>query len=262
MKGVSMCLILFSYKNHPTYDLIIASNRDEFRDRSTEVLDFWPDNPSILAGRDLQNGGTWLGITRNGRFAAITNFRSLSVIKENSPSRGHLVKDYLMGCDSPLAYIEKIEKEASKYSGFNLLVGDNNHLYYISNCKAGYEEISPGCYGLSNSFLDAPWPKIEKGKQAFEEAIQDDNLLEIKPFFVLLSDKSFPEESLLPRTGVSLEWEKMLSPIFITNPFYGTRSQAVLLVTRNGHVDFYERTIHRENCRKGSIRKRSFHIEQ
>ncbi|MBF0450742.1 MAG: NRDE family protein [Candidatus Magnetomorum sp.] len=256
-----MCLILFSYKNHPLYDLILVSNRDEFRDRPTEALNFWEDAPSVLAGRDLQNGGTWMGITRTGRFAAITNFRSFAVIKENSPSRGQLVKDYLLGKDSPLAYIEKIKPVASTYSGFNLLMGDMNQLFYFSNCKTDHEAVTSGLYGLSNNFLNVPWPKVKKGKQSLADILKQDSPLEIKPFFMLLSDKSHPNDSLLPKTGVSLEWERLLSPVFIADPFYGTRSQSVLLISQKGQVDFYERTIHRDNCRKGSICKRSFQIE-
>jgi len=240
----------------------MAANRDEFRDRSTRRLDFWDENPSILAGKDLQNGGTWMGITRKGRFAAITNFRSFAAIKENSPSRGFLVKNYLMGDESPLTYIKKIEPIASDYNGFNLLLGDINEFYYISNCKTGYQEISPGLHGLSNSYLDIPWPKVEKGKQGMTQQVQQDKPIEIKSFFMLLSDKSYPNDSLLPKTGVSLEWERMLSPIFIADPFYGTRSQSVLLISKKGQVEFYERTIDPDNAKKGTISKRSFLIEQ
>ncbi|KPA11568.1 protein containing DUF833 [Candidatus Magnetomorum sp. HK-1] len=256
-----MCLILFSYKNHPTYDLVIAANRDEFRDRPSAKIDYWEDAPSVLAGRDLQNGGTWMGITRSGRFAGITNFRSLAAIKEDSPSRGHLVKDFLTGNDSPLDYLKQIEAEASNYSGFNLLVGDMEQLYYFSNCKKGYEKITTGIHGLSNNFLDVPWPKLEKGTQHLKNILENNLQPEIKPFFKLLTDTSQPEDSRLPRTGISLEWERMLAPIFINNSFYGTRSQSVLFITKDRRVVFYERTIHRDNCRKGSIRKQSFQIE-
>jgi len=256
-----MCLILFSYKNHPTFDLVMAANRDEFRDRPTEKLGYWDDAPSVLAGRDLQNGGTWMGITRDGRFAAITNFRNLSTIKEDSPSRGYLVKDYLLGNDSPLDYIEKINTVASTYSGFNLLLGDMKNFYYFSNCKKGHEEITPGFHGLSNNFLNTPWPKVEKGKKGFKKILLNSLQPEIKPFFILLSNPSQPEDGELPRTGVSLEWERMLGPIFINNSFYGTLSQSLLFITKDRHVIFYERTIHRDNYKKGSVQKHSFKIE-
>jgi uncharacterized protein with NRDE domain len=255
-----MCLILFSYKNHSHYDLILASNRDEFRDRPTAQLDFWEDFPDVLAGRDLMNGGTWMGITRTGRFAALTNFRSLPMIKQNSPSRGDLVKDFLLG-DMPASdYIQDVKSNANSYSGFNLIVGNMDALFYLSNCKKDFQQISSGLFGLSNNYLDVPWPKVTRGKQQLSKCLENNSELDIKQMFTLLSDTTCPETNQLPRTGVSLEWEKMLSPIFIDNPFYGTRSQSIIIIKTSGYVSFYERTIHRDNIRKGDIRKRSFQI--
>jgi uncharacterized protein with NRDE domain len=255
-----MCLILFSYKNHLQYDLILASNRDEFRDRPTAQLDFWDDYPDVLAGRDLMSGGTWMGITRTGRFAALTNFRSMPMIKQNSPSRGNLVKDFLLGNMSASDYIQSIRTNAKSYSGFNLIVGNMSELFYFSNCKKNVLQIPSGLYGLCNNFLDVPWPKVEKGKQQLSKCLNNNSDPNIKQIFTLLSDSTCPETNQLPRTGVSLEWEKMLSPIFIDNPFYGTRSQSILTIKPSGYVSFYERTIHRDNIRKGDIRKRSFQI--
>jgi uncharacterized protein with NRDE domain len=255
-----MCLILFSYKNYPHYDLILASNRDEFRDRPTSQLEFWDDFPDVLAGRDLMNGGTWMGITRTGRFAALTNFRSLPMIKQTSPSRGNLVKDFLIGNMSASAYINQLKPIANAFSGFNLIAGNMNELLYLSNCKKEYQIIPSGLFGLSNNFLDAPWPKVKRGKQLLSKCLKNDSEPDIKQIFTLLSDISYPDSHQLPRTGISMEWEQMLSPIFIDNPFYGTRSQSILTIKTSGYVSFYERTIHRDNIRKGEIRKRSFQI--
>jgi uncharacterized protein with NRDE domain len=255
-----MCLILFSYKNHSDYDLILASNRDEFRDRPTAKLEFWEDFPDVLAGRDLINGGTWMGITRTGRFAALTNFRSLPMIKQDSPSRGNLVKDFLCGNMSASDYIQKLKPIAASYSGFNLIFGNMDALFYFSNCSQEIQTISSGLFGLSNNFLNVPWPKVERGKHLFSECMEKDSEPDIKQIFTLLSDQSYPERHQLPRTGISMEWEQMLSPIFIDNSFYGTRSQSILSIKKNGYISFYERTIHADNIRKGSIRKRSFQI--
>jgi uncharacterized protein with NRDE domain len=255
-----MCLILFSYKNHSNYDLILVSNRDEFRDRPTAPLEFWEDFPDVLAGRDLVNGGTWMGITRTGRFAALTNFRSLPMIKQDSPSRGHLVKDFLVGDMSAMDYIQKLKPTAKTYSGFNLLVGNMDELFYFSNCKNDIQTLPSGLFGLSNNFLDVPWPKVKRGKQEFSKCLEHKTEPDIKQFLTIMSDKNYPEIHQLPRTGISMEWEQMLSPIFIDNPFYGTRSQSILIIKTSGSVSFYERTIHRDNIRKGKIRKRSFQI--
>jgi uncharacterized protein with NRDE domain len=256
-----MCLILFSYKNHSQYDLILASNRDEFRDRATAKLEFWEDYPDVLAGRDLINGGTWMGITRTGRFAALTNFRSLPMIKQDSPSRGNLVKNFLVGHMSASDYIHELQTVAESYSGFNLIAGTMNELIYFSNCRKEEQTISSGLFGLSNNFFDVPWPKVQRGKQMLSKCLDHDNEIDIKQIFTLLSDTFYPEIHQLPRTGISMEWEQMLSPIFIDNPFYGTRSQSILTIKQSGYVSFYERTIHRDNIRKGAIRKRSFQIQ-
>jgi len=255
-----MCLILFSYKNHSNYDLILASNRDEFRDRPTAQLEFWEDYPAVLAGRDLMNGGTWMGITLTGRFAALTNFRSLPMIKQDSPSRGNLVKDFLLGNMPALDYINELKPTAKNYSGFNLLAGTMDELFYFTNCKDDVQRIPSGLFGLSNNFFDVSWPKVKRGKQKLSKCLDTVTEPDIKQIFTLLSDKTCPEIDQLPRTGISMEWEQMLSPIFIDNPFYGTRSQSILMIKTDGSVSFYERTIYRDNIRKGKIRKRSFQI--
>ena len=237
-----MCLILFSYKNHPRYRLVLAANRDEFYERPTRPLGFWPENPGILAGRDEQSQGTWLGFNRSGRFAALTNFRNLAVLKKNGPTRGNLVRDFLESDLGPGQYLEAVKQKASEYSGFNLLVGDTDDLLYFSNMDSAIQTVGPGFHGLSNAFLDTPWPKVKRGKRALVALVQDRQSLDAEDFFDLLADRRRPEDHELPDTGVGLELERVLSPIFIESPGYGTRSSAVILVDRDGGVRFEERT--------------------
>lgn len=237
-----MCLILFSYMNHSRYKLIMASNRDEFYERPTRQLSFWPENPDILAGRDERNLGTWLGTSRNGKIAAITNFRNLQAIKSDGPSRGLLVSDYLQGHSYPRDYLETIKPNAKSYSGFNLLLGDQNGLFYYSNMGESVQEVESGIHGLSNAFLDTPWPKVERGKRFLADAIGRNDEVSADDLFQLLSDTQHPPDHQLPGTGIGLEWERLLSPLFIKSPTYGTRSSAVILMDYDGRITFIERT--------------------
>jgi len=237
-----MCLLLFSYKLHPNYRLVIAANRDEFFERPTRRLDFWDDMPQILAGRDLKDSGTWLGVTRSGRIAALTNFRDPASIKEQAPSRGLLVSNYLEGNQAPQDYLEQIKSAGQVYNGFNLLTGDKNELYYYSNINNEIQKIKPGLYGVSNHLLDTPWPKVEKGKADFKALIEEKKTIKPEDIFNVLNNRSRPADDKLPHTGVSLEWERMLAAIFITSKEYGTRSSSAILMEKTGRLTFAERT--------------------
>ncbi|MFP4348000.1 MAG: NRDE family protein [Thermodesulfobacteriota bacterium] len=236
-----MCLILFSYNHHPDYRLILAANRDEFYDRATAPLAFWADAPGILAGRDRKENGTWMGIDRFGRFAALTNFRDPASLRPDAPSRGALVSDFLRGPVPPRPYLEALQPMADRHNGFNLLVGDGDCLYYFSNRTGEIRKLDPGIYGLSNRFLDTPWPKVESGKQEFERMLSQDRI-ETESLFRLLADRTRPPDDKLPNTGVGVELERMLSSRFITGEYYGTRSSSVLLMGRDHRVRFSERT--------------------
>ncbi len=240
-----MCLILFSYNNHPRYRIILASNRDEFYNRPTRQLDFWDNSAMILAGQDEKDKGTWLGVTPTGKISGITNFRSPNALKDKAPSRGWLVSDYLSGDKTPKEYLEKIMKFGKNYNGFNLLAGDLNSMYYYSNMGEEVQEIKPGLYGLSNAFLDTPWPKITKGKVGLEKIISDGNDLSLEKVFSLLNDKAIPHDNDLPETGVGLEWERMLSPIFIESDIYGTRASTIITIDGNCNIDVVEKTFTR-----------------
>lgn len=235
-----MCLILFAYQYHPQYRLVLAANRDEFFVRDTAALAFWQDAPHILAGRDLEKGGTWLGVTRNGRFAALTNYREANSPQKDGPSRGHLVSEYLKRDDSPLLYLNELQLTADRYSGFNLLLGDKETMYYFSNRENSIRLLQSGVFGLSNRLLDSPWPKLERGKEMLLTYLDND---EIDPIRLLdiLNDRHRPSDEELPNTGVSLDWERVLSPIFITSDDYGTRSSTVLLIESDSGISMTER---------------------
>ncbi len=237
-----MCLILFSFKQHPLYPLVIAANRDEFYDRASAPAAFWEDAPDLLAGRDLVAGGTWLGITRSGRLAALTNYRDPRSSREDAPSRGMLVAGYLRGRETPEAFLEKLSKETRSYNGFSLVLGDAGTLYYFSNRNECSCELKPGLYGLSNRFLDTAWPKVERGKKALAELLASERDPAPEELFRILADECRPEDNRLPDTGVGIEWERLLSPLFIKSPTYGTRSSTVLLINKEGIVTFVERT--------------------
>ena len=237
-----MCLMLFSYRSHPVYPLILAANRDEFYERPTAQASFLEEFPDMLTGRDLKDGGTWLGITKTGRMAAITNFRDISNLKSDAPSRGGLVSEFLRGGENPGEYIQNIRQVFDGYNGFNLILGDRSGLFYVSNAGGVFHEISPGVHGLSNHLLDTPWPKVEQGKKLLDSLISSTINPPLDEIFYILADTSRPDDGYLPDTGIGLEWERLLSSIFIQSEIYGTRSSSVIFVDRENNVTFTERT--------------------
>lgn len=240
-----MSLLFFSYMNHPEYWLVFAGNRDEFYDRPTKSLSLWNNGADILAGRDLKANGTWLGITKTGKFAAITNYRDPAndlLSYEDVPSRGNLVSEFLSGKKSAKKYLEYIETMGYRYKGFNLVLGDRDGFYYFSNRKEGIQLIKPGLYGLSNHLLNTPWPKVKKGLARFKELHKHKNEINTEDLFTMLKDRTRPPDVELPDTGVGLDRERLLSSMFIHSNNYGTRSSSVILFKTNGQVTFIERT--------------------
>lgn len=237
-----MCLILLSFDPNGENPLILAANRDEFYDRPARALGFWPEAPHILGGKDIRGGGSWMGITRTGRFAALTNYRDPSAVKEGTPSRGLLVKNFLAGSVTPFHYLEQIQKEADRFNPFNLLTGDRFSLYYFSNRDSKICKLAPGVHGLSNHLLDTPWPKVQKGKSILEALLKKQKNLKLEDIFSILADRTLAPDDRLPDTGVGLEKERLLSPAFIISPDYGTRSATALIVYGSGHVTMAERT--------------------
>ncbi|MDX1591296.1 MAG: NRDE family protein [Balneolaceae bacterium] len=225
-----MCLTVFAFQTDNQYPLIFATNRDEFYDRPAEPATFWYDHPKLLAGRDLKAGGTWLGITTDHRFAAITNYRDINNIKENAPSRGDIVSDYLTSDMTAPEFIKELRKDAELYNGFNLIAGTTTELWYYTNVKDEMKRIKPGIHTLSNAFLDTPWPKTEKAREGFTDLMRDEGKGEIprtELFSILQDQEKFPDEKL-PSTGLSPEMERLVSSIFITSDTYGTRCSTVI----------------------------------
>lgn len=241
-RKATMCLLFFAYECHPRYRLILAANRDEFYRRPTEAAHFWETHPWVLAGRDLEMLGTWMGITRSGRFAALTNFRDPSAQITNPKSRGMLVSNFLCSNESPERYMLEVANDRTLYNPFNLLVGDLSKLLYFNKQSSRAVELKPGIYGLCNHFLDTPWPKIQKSKQALASYIENMTFIEPQCLFEILSDTELAQDHELPKTGISQELEKFLSSIYIQGTDYGTRSSTVLLIDRNQHVIFREKS--------------------
>jgi uncharacterized protein with NRDE domain len=238
-----MCLIAFAWRAHPEISLLVAANRDEWRDRPAAPATWWDDAPHILGGRDLQAGGTWLGVTNRGRFAAITNFRDPAARKTVAPSRGQLVSNFLRGDMPPKAYLAELATRAAAYNDFNLLVGEGASLMIFSSRDALMEEVAPGVHALSNHRLNEPWPKVIASKSTIHELLQakmsENDLL--AGSLSMLSNTAQAPDHALPNTGVGLEWERRLSAPLIVGADYGTRCSTTMLIAR-GHAAFAEHT--------------------
>jgi len=240
-----MCLIVFAWQIIPGIPLIAAGNRDEFYERPSATADWWADQPQIYAGRDLRDGGTWMGVTREGRFAAITNVRAPSQKRADTPSRGMLVAEYLGGRMTPQQYVAEIAEQADTFNGFNLLVGDAETLIWFSNRESSDERngrpLEPGIYGLSNATLDTPWPKVVRTKAQFASLLCQGAPEEA--YFEMLTDTTRAPDCRLPDTGVGLEWERALSAVCIELPEYGTRASTVVRLYGNDNAVLQERPI-------------------
>jgi uncharacterized protein with NRDE domain len=254
-----MCLILLALQSHPSYRLIVAANRDEFHVRPTAAADFWSESPNLLAGRDLLGGGTWLGVTRQGRFAVVANVRQPNLPHESRFSRGLLVSSFLRGDEPAERYVQRISQNGDQYGPFNLLVGDAGGLYFLSNQDGKVHFVPPGIHGLSNATLDTPWPKVVAGKERLAAIVGRGTTVEPPELLNLLATPApYPDETL-PRTGVSPEWERLLSPLFILSPTYGTRASTILLMGNDGQVTFVEQSFDATG-KVTSNRTFSFHV--
>lgn len=232
-----MCLIVIGWRVHPDYPLVVAANRDEFYARPSTPIARWADAPQVIGGLDLEAGGTWLGITDSGRFAAVTNVREPGMAK-GAVSRGSLTRNFLTTTLPAMAYAESIEP--ARHSGFNLLLTDGKSLIYCSNRDGEPRELQPGIYGLSNHLLDSPWPKLLAARQAFAEALPD--LPDETAFFQLLADQQIVPDENLPSTGVPIEWERLLSAVFVKSENYGTRASTVAWQCYDGRISVHERS--------------------
>ena len=244
-----MCLIVFAWQVVPGVPLIAAANRDEFYDRPAAPASAWPEHPQVYAGRDLKFGGSWMGITRgepdDGRFAALTKSRGPQERRADAPSRGALVADFLAGDMTPAAYIAQIADGSQAYNGFNLVLGDRNSLYWFSN-RGGEDArngqpLEPGIYGISNSLLDAPWPKVVRTKAQFASLLCQGAPEDA--YFEMLADTTRAPDLRLPDTGIELDLERKLSAVCIEMPEYGTRTSTVVKLYQNAPPELHERIL-------------------
>jgi uncharacterized protein with NRDE domain len=233
-----MCLVVFAFEAHPDYPLIVAANRDEFHSRPTAPMQWWQDHPDMLAGRDLEAGGTWLGIGRSGRFAAVTNYREELRKKSSGRSRGELVTGFVTGTKPPLSWCAEVPSH--EFAGFSVLAADAGEMAYVSNRGDDTRLLEPGIYGLSNASLDTPWAKLVRSKEALKALIREGRA-EAEPLFRLLGDREPAASDDYAGTGLEPEMARAVSATFIATPEYGTRCSTVLLIDRSGRVGIHER---------------------
>tara|TARA_R110001599_G_scaffold353459_1_gene592706 strand:- start:419476 stop:420252 length:777 start_codon:yes stop_codon:yes gene_type:complete len=240
-----MCLLIFSHRVNSRYPLVLAANRDEFHARPTAAATFWPEHPQLLAGRDLEQGGTWMGLTRKGRFAAITNCRDPARTAPAPRSRGELPLGFLTGSQDPASYLADLIPIAQQYAGFNLLVGTAEKLWYLTNSPSAKQcepaLLAPGLYGLSNAQLDTPWPKVVLGKQRLQTLLGSD-VLGHDELAAVVADRALADSSVLHQLGLTDDMAQVLSSQFITTASYGTRSCTTLWQDRAGQASWREST--------------------
>jgi len=247
-----MCIAVLAWRAHPDYPLIVACNRDEFYARGTRPAAWWGQSVSVLSGRDEEAGGTWVGVNRTGRFALVTNVRAPTERNARAPTRGALVVAALQARDEAAAWMRSAVARAQPFNGFNLLVADALPLrsgahastpalhYYSNRLDDGPRALAPGIYGLSNAFLDTPWPKVVRTVAAFATSIAQ--RVDPERLFRILGDRQLARDGSLPNTGVPLDWERALSAVQIRANGYGTRASTVITVRCDGVVRFVERS--------------------
>ncbi|MEN0105055.1 MAG: NRDE family protein [Pseudomonas sp.] len=245
-----MCLIVFAWRPGHAQPLVLAANRDEFYDRPTLPLAPWDDAPQVLAGRDLEAGGAWLGLGAKGRFAALTNIRD----PRQPPfgrSRGELVAEFLRGDLAPRAYLNELHARAGNYSGFNLLLADSQEFWFYNSREGQPQRLAAGLYGVSNATLDTPWPKLEKAKAALGEVLADP---QPESLLAILGDSQQAPDASLPDTGIGLASEQLLSSVFIASRTYGTRACSALIVQADGQRLLVERSFGPYGGQLGEVR--------
>jgi uncharacterized protein with NRDE domain len=248
-------LLVLAWRAHPRYRLVVAANRDEFHARLASPLAPWPDNPSIVGGRDLQAGGAWFAIGTDQRVGIVTNFREFGRHRRSAPSRGGLIPAYLSGSRAPGDYLQTLESDAPGYSGFNLLLADRHSLWYASNRADQFaRELAPGIYGLSNEFLDTPWPKLVRVRARFESLLETESADPqslVSNLFAMLADREVAPPDSLPPGDLTPEWARKLSAPFVLDPVYGTRCSTLLTISNEGDQRIIERRFDSEGAQTG-----------
>jgi uncharacterized protein with NRDE domain len=236
-----MCLLVAAYDVHSRYRLVLAGHRDEFHARPTAPLGWWEDSPGVLGGRDLQAGGTWLGVGRDGRLGAVTNFRGAGSPLPDAPSRGRLIPEFLATGDPSAGFARSLASRAAEFAGFNLLVYDGTGLAYVANRPAPEARpLAPGIYGLSNDRLDTPWPKVQRIRERITQVLEAPQATPTA-LFDALNDRQPAADEDLPDTGIGLELERLVSAPFIVDPVYGTRCTTLVLMDHDGGIRVEER---------------------
>lgn len=233
-----MCLIALSFRQHPDYPLILAANRDEFHARPTKEAHWWPDKPDIVGGRDLQAGGTWLALHRDGRFATVTNFRDAEPPRAGHRSRGHLVTGFLESKLSPADYLDTVDEQ--NYAGFNLIVGTRDDIAYLSNREEGKRHLESGTFGLSNALLDGPWHKVESRKEKLSSMVASGHVDETG-LMRLMNDRGKARVAEVETGRLDFDTAHAITAPFIVMPDYGTRCTSIVLVDNEGNWRFTER---------------------
>ncbi|MEZ5014231.1 MAG: NRDE family protein [Chitinophagales bacterium] len=235
-----MCLINLAWRVHTDLPFLLVANRDEFYNRPTAALHWWEDDPHILAGRDLKDGGTWMGMSKEGRFAAITNYRDLRNIKENVPSRGIIPVHFLNKTYSLEQMHRFLQSVGNRFNGFNLLYGDRDSMFHYANVTNVITTLTPGTYGLSNALLNTPWPKLTRSMEQFQTLVAQNGAE--ADFIEYMLDRTLAADDALPQTGVPFALEKQLSAMFIKTPEYGTRLTTFVSVDSSGNVVYHEKS--------------------
>ncbi|HEX6637352.1 MAG TPA: NRDE family protein [Steroidobacteraceae bacterium] len=228
-----MCLLVLAWRCHPRYRAVVAANRDEFHARPAAALAPWPDLPGVAGGRDLQAGGAWFAVDSRQRFGIVTNFREFGRPRRSAPSRGGLITAYLSGDHAPVDHLRTLETDAPGYAGFNLLLADRDSLWYASNRADTFaRELPPGIYGLSNEFLDTPWPKLVRVREKLVSLLESgqQGAALVAQLLDMLADRATAPVESLPPSGLPSEWARKLSAPFVMDPEYGTRCSTILTV--------------------------------
>ena len=262
-----MCLAVIAYQRSARWPLVIATNRDEFHSRQASPVARWTDHPTIIAGRDLTGGGTWMGVNTAGKIALLTNYREPGRNIPDAPSRGQLTEAFLLAEDSAQSYVRSLEDRMNHYNGFNLLIGDARELWYVSNRSTlSPQKLTPGVFGLSNAELQTPWPKLIKTRQAVAAHLESIDVTDADPdpeiLFKVMNDRQTPSDDELPCTGIGIERERMLGSPFITSSAYGTRCTTVAMFHTDGTMMLYERSFDPEGDATGTVKWRTTHAEK
>ena len=250
-----MCLLAIAWQAHAEYPLVVCANRDEFLARPTQSAHFWHDAPDVYAGRDLLGGGTWMGISRQGRFAALTNIRDPASNRDDARSRGLLVSRFLQGRETALGYCRQLQRNGALYNGYNFIAFDGNSLVYQSNALGSPRILPAGVHGISNAVIDVPWPKIVSASNKLTEWLK--NPTEVKQLAMLMQDRRLAPDEQLPTTGVTLDLERGLSAEYSDLPGYATRCSTGLMLHRSGHAQYCEIT-HQQSCSSRQLRVDGF----